>query len=190
MMDILETERLQIRPFTLNDLDAAHQLLDQDLQWSGPDFTREQRRARLQFHIDLAHWVDMGALFGDRALILNETGQLIGMAGFRPWVLSPETRTLFGVDFWGETPAFTTMELGIGYALHSGQRQRGYATEAASALVNYAFREIKVRRVIAVTDRQNNDSIRLMARLGMRLAYNPAADWPGAIGILDNVSPE
>ena len=190
-MDVLETERLWIRPFTLNDLDDAHQLLDQDLQWSGPDFTREQRRARLQFHIDLAHWVDMGALFGDRALILNETGQLIGMAGFRPWILSSETRAVFGTEFWGETPpAFAAMELGIGYALHSGQRRRGYATEAASALIDYAFREIKVQRVIAITDRQNNASIRLMERLGMRLAHNPAADWPGAIGILDNVSTE
>jgi [ribosomal protein S5]-alanine N-acetyltransferase len=190
-MDVIETKRLRIRPFTPKDLDAAHQLLDQDLEWSGPDFTREQRQARLQFHIDLAHWVDMGALFGDRALILKETGQLIGLAGFRPWILSPETRALFGTDFWGETaPAYAAMELGIGYALHSRHRQRGYATEAASALIDYAFHKIKVERVIAITARQNNDSIRLMERLGMRLAYNPAADWPGAIGILDNVSPE
>jgi RimJ/RimL family protein N-acetyltransferase len=190
-MDVLETERLWIRPFAPTDIDAAHQLLDQDLKWSGTGFTREQRRARLQFHIDLAHWVDMGALFGDRALILKETGQLIGLAGFRPWVLSPETRALFGTDFWGASPpAFAAMEMGIGYALHSGQRRRGYATEAASALIDYAFREIKVQRVIAITDRQHSDSIRLMERLGMRLAYNPAADWPGAIGILDNVSTE
>ena len=190
-MDVLETERLRIRPFTQNDLDAAHQLLDQDLQWSGAGFTREQRQRRLQFHIDLAHWVDMGALFGDRALVLKEPGQLIGLAGFRPWVLSPVTRALFGVDFWGETsPTFAAMELGIGYALRSSHRKRGYATEAAVALVDYAFREIKVQRVLAITDRQNSDSIRVMGRIGMRLAYNPEANWPGVIGILDNVSPE
>ncbi|MCP4424717.1 MAG: GNAT family N-acetyltransferase [Chloroflexi bacterium] len=79
------------------------------------------------------------------------------------------------------------MELGIGYALHSIQRNRGYAAEAVATLVDYAFHEIKIGRVIAIANRQNSDSIKLMERLGMRLAYSPEADWPGVIGILDNV---
>ena len=33
-MKALETERLTIRPFTPDDLDAAHRLLDLDLQWA------------------------------------------------------------------------------------------------------------------------------------------------------------
>ena len=47
-MDTLETERLIIRPFVTDDLEVAYQLLDIDIQWSGPSFSLEQRRKRLQ----------------------------------------------------------------------------------------------------------------------------------------------
>ena len=43
-VDRLETARLLIRPFTPDDLDAAHVLLDEELAWSGRGYTREQRR--------------------------------------------------------------------------------------------------------------------------------------------------
>ena len=39
-MRALETARLVIRPFAPEDLAAAHQLLDVDLQWSGPGAAR------------------------------------------------------------------------------------------------------------------------------------------------------
>ena len=67
-MDTLETARLWVRPFTEEDLDAAHRLLDVDLRWSGPDFTRERRRERLAFSIALAQWDDTGRLYGYRAI--------------------------------------------------------------------------------------------------------------------------
>lgn len=53
-MKALETPRLQIRPFILEDIDEAYQLLDVDLAWSGPGFSIEQRTHRLQFYISLA----------------------------------------------------------------------------------------------------------------------------------------
>ena len=37
-MNNVRTERLIIRPFSLADLEEAHQMLDVDLQWSGPSF--------------------------------------------------------------------------------------------------------------------------------------------------------
>jgi hypothetical protein len=63
----------------LDDLDAAHQLLDVDLQWSGPDFTRAQRRERLAFAIALAQRDDTGRLYGYRAITLKRTADLIGL---------------------------------------------------------------------------------------------------------------
>jgi hypothetical protein len=68
-VDVLETARLVIRPFAPEDLDAAHQILDRDLAWTGPGYTRERRRARLEFYASLADWADTGRLFGYRAVV-------------------------------------------------------------------------------------------------------------------------
>ena len=183
----LETERLLIRPFTMGDLDEAHRLLDIDIEWSGPDFSLEQRRDRLRFHIALAEWWDSGGIYGNRAIILEETGALIGLCGFVPAPCTPEECALFGPELFGTPPddPCTSLELHLGYALGSDYRGKGYATEAVRMLVDYAFEEIRVRRIMAMTDRPNTGSIRLMERLGMRTARNPHADWPGVVGILD-----
>ena len=56
----------------------------------------------------------------------------------------------------------------LGYALGIDFRGRGYATEAAGALVDYAFRELKLHRIQATTSSANPESYRVMERLGMR----------------------
>lgn len=56
----------------------------------------------------------------------------------------------------------------LGYALSIDYRNRGYATEAARGLVNYAFSELKLHRIRAETTSANPDSYRVMERLGMR----------------------
>ena len=57
----------------------------------------------------------------------------------------------------------------IGYALGLAYRGRGYATEAARALLAYAFAELGLHRVQATTSPANQGSWRVMERLGMRL---------------------
>lgn len=184
----LETERLLIRPFTMEDLDEAHRVLDIDIGWSGAGFSLEQRRDRLRFHIALAEWWDSGGIYGNRAIILEETGALIGLCGFVPALCTPEERALFGPELFGTSPddPYTSLELHLAYALGSDYRGKGHATEAVRALIRCAFEEIRVRRIMAMTDRPNTGSIRVMERLGMRTARNPHADWPGVVGILDN----
>ena len=56
----------------------------------------------------------------------------------------------------------------LGYALGVDFRGRGYATEAAGALVDYAFSELRLHRIQATTSSANPDSYRVMERLGMR----------------------
>lgn len=55
----------------------------------------------------------------------------------------------------------------LGYALHIAYRGRGYATEAARALVAYAFTSLDLHRVQATTSSHNSGSWRVMERLGM-----------------------
>ena len=56
----------------------------------------------------------------------------------------------------------------IGWTFHPDFRGRGYATEAASAVLRRAFAELGLHRVIAELDPRNDTSIALCRRLGMR----------------------
>ena len=56
----------------------------------------------------------------------------------------------------------------IGWTLGAAYEGNGYATEAASALLDYLFRSVGFHRVYALTSPKNVNSWRLMERLGMR----------------------
>ncbi|MEV8252536.1 GNAT family protein [Rhodoglobus sp. NPDC076762] len=83
-------------------------------------------------------------------------------------VASPERRTvMIGTLYFKLTNAEqSTAE--IGWALHPLFQGKGYAREAASALLDVAFGEMELHRVTALLDPRNGDSIRLCEALGMR----------------------
>ena len=56
----------------------------------------------------------------------------------------------------------------IGYVFHPQYGGRGYAAEAAHAVLHLAFDELSLHRVIARVDDRNTASARLAARIGMR----------------------
>jgi len=56
----------------------------------------------------------------------------------------------------------------IGWTSYPDFQGRGYATEAASAMLRRAFDELELHRVIAEFDPRNDSSIALCRRLGMR----------------------
>ena len=56
----------------------------------------------------------------------------------------------------------------IGWALHRDYHRRGFAKEAASAVLELAFGRLELHRVVAELDPRNAASIRLCERLGMR----------------------
>ena len=62
--------------------------------------------------------------------------------------------------------AFNTWELG--YVLNSNYHGKGYATEAAIALVENLFVEDKAWRIVAMCDPLNTASWKLLERLHMR----------------------
>ncbi len=189
-MNTLETERLLIRPLTVEDLNDIHRLLDVDLQWAGPNVSLEQRQHRLLFQIGLAHWQDTGCLYGDRGIVLRESGRLIGICGFRPWICSAAERGLFEPTRIEDDLRLATLELGVGYALSSQYRRQGYAAEAVWALIEHAFRALRVRRIVALAERGNLDSVDLMRRVGMKVAFNanPEVAYPWAVGVIENNS--
>jgi RimJ/RimL family protein N-acetyltransferase len=191
----LETERLLVRPLRPEDLDAVHRLY---VELAGADLghppitEREEVRAWLRWTID--GYDQLARLYlppyGDRAVILKATGELVGLVGNVP-VLAP----------FGQIPALRgdaddvaarlyTCELGLFWGVARAHRRRGYAVEAASALAEHDFEELELRRIVATTTLDNRASRAVMRGLGMRIVQNPDPDppWFQIVGILDDTA--
>ena len=74
-------------------------------------------------------------------------------------------------------------DVDIGFALLAGYEGQGYATEAARATLNYAREKHALRRIVAITNKDNDRSIRLLEGIGMR--YENAIKLPGDGGIVE-----
>ena len=69
-----------------------------------------------------------------------------------------------GIHFLGND----NMQCEIGCTLNKLFHNKGYATEALSAVIDYLFNELKKHRIITSIDPENESSIRLVERLGFR----------------------
>ena len=88
--------------------------------------------------------------------------------GFGVWVMvERESSTVVGdVGFIGPPDATGSVE--VGYSVVPDRRRRGYATEAARALVTWALEQPDVSVVVARCDSDNVPSIRTLERIGFR----------------------
>ena len=71
--------------------------------------------------------------------------------------------------------AHFTPAVEIGWRLARGAWGHGYATEAARAVLAYAFDELQLDEVVSFTTVENWRSRRVMERIGM--SYDPAGDF-------------
>ena len=151
----IETDRLILRPFGLDDLDdLAAILADPDVTRylpGGRPRTREQTETTLNFII--GHWQQHG--FGWWAVNLKTGRELIGWCGLKL------------VDSTGEVEV-----LYLFARRHWGQ---GYATEAGAASLRYGFEALKLDRIIALAVPENAASRRVMEKMGMR--YGKTAEY-------------
>jgi ribosomal-protein-alanine N-acetyltransferase len=179
----LDTARLTIRAFALPDADVYSRLLDEAF---GADSYGSSDEKRTVFAYQVAAAAGMALLhqppYGDRAVVLRDSGEVVGSVGFAPCLMP-----------FGRLPSFEpterfTSEIGLFWALFPRHQGRGYATEAAAAMVGYAFDELRLRRIVATTEHDNTRSIDVMRRLGMRLERNPQNEphWFQTVGILDH----
>jgi RimJ/RimL family protein N-acetyltransferase len=85
-------------------------------------------------------------------------------------------KIVLAIDLDGTVIGDVTMKFGprvhgqgeVGWIVHPDYCGHGYATEAAHAFIDTAFREWDLHRVMAQLDPRNESSARLCERLGMR----------------------
>jgi len=87
---------------------------------------------------------------------------------FGVWVMiERDSRSVVGdIGFIGPPDENGSVE--VGYSVVPGRRRRGYATEAARAIVEWALRQPGVQVVVAGCDSDNAPSIRTLERVGFR----------------------
>lgn len=145
-LPVLETERLILRHYKSSDLERYYEMM------ADPDVTRyllsgkpmSRHEAWRSIATMAGHWMLNG--FGQWALEDKSSGLFVGRAGF----LKPEG--------W---PAIEA-----GWTLHRDSWGKGYATEAAKAVIHYGFEVMNLDRIISLIQPDNQVSIKVAERIG------------------------
>jgi ribosomal-protein-alanine N-acetyltransferase len=145
---MLKTNRLQIREITINDLDSVHALhsmpeTDQYNTLGIPDNIEQTR-------IIVSNWLAANAEQPTKRYtfyIENDNHDFIGLIG-----------VIMG------KPNYRNAE--IWYKLHSSYWNRGFATEAVAAILDFCFSELKLHRIEAGCATGNAGSIKVLEKAG------------------------
>lgn len=89
-------------------------------------------------------------------------------------VFKPDNMLIGSCGFKGEPNEAGEVE--IGYELRQEQRGIGLGTEIATALVDYAFNDDRVTKIIATTLPEENPSATILSKLGFQRVLGVAAD--------------
>src|SRR5664279_3107474 len=148
---VLETERLVLRPHRIDDASRWYEIQ------SSPDvytYTSWPKRTEAQSRIHLKHrmkHVVLKQADDFMALAIEHEGELIGDVSLHLRSVAPSSRAAE-----------------ISWILHPDHYGRGFAAEAAAAMMNFAFDRVNVQWLVAVVDSKNPASIKLAKRLGFR----------------------
>lgn len=144
----LETDRLRFRMFRESDF-AVYERWTSRIEimrfLGGKTFDKIQAWRHLAYQI--GHWTMLG--YGYYAVEEKATGELIGRVGYT------------------NHPGWPGFELG--WTIIPEHQGRGYATEAARMLLDYALTTLRQPRVISLIHPDNAPSRRVAKKLGQRV---------------------
>ena len=149
-MTVLETERLFIRGLDVADAPFILALLNE------PSFLRYIGDKKVRTLEDAEQYILNGPVasyerngFGLCAVEFKETHTPIGMCGLlkRDELPDPDIGFAFLPDFWN----------------------KGFAFEAAAAVMKDARERLKLERILAITNQDNEASIKLLQKLGLQI---------------------
>ena len=147
MAIILETERLILRTWLLNDLKDFFEIYGDAEVWRNIDpkgVFQNEDAARRALRQGIAYQEEHGICHW--ATVEKRMGKVIGACGFNLFDGGPELELVyhFAPAYWG----------------------RGYATEAAGACLRYAFAELNAPQIVASIDPKNVRSKRVLEKIG------------------------
>lgn len=148
-MSLVDTKRLMIKPSSLDNLEKVCALFSDPevMRYVGTGVkSREETVTYLEKSIK--HHDKHGFSFCD--IYEKETGTFIGRAG------------LIYLEMKDDQP-----DIEVGYALHKQFWKKGYATELASAFLNWGFENLAVNKLVAVIHPENEKSRRVLENSGM-----------------------
>ena len=147
-MMIIETKRLALREYTLGDFDALFGILSdpETMQHYPKPYDEEQTRQWIEWN--LQNYKEYG--FGLWAVVLKETGEFIGDCGI----------TIQNID--GE------LLPEIGYHIHKKHWRKGFGSEAARAVRDWAFENTEYDRIYSYMKYTNIGSYSTAAAAGMK----------------------
>ena len=143
----LHTARLRLRPFTDTDADALFTLHSDAYvlrYWDSPPW---QDRARAERFLTRCREVADEGTGARVAIDRVSDGAFVGWCGLTEW-----------------DPVYRSASLG--YCLNESMWGHGYATEAAHAVLRWAFDTLDLNRVQSETDTRNLASARVLEKLG------------------------
>ncbi len=171
-MNILYTERLTLRPFAGTDRQVLLMIFSDPetvryMYYRGrPCITPEKDADQFLFEYAIPEWKREPVRTREYAIILNDTGELIGDVSI---AILEEHKSE------------------IGWFLKKEYRHKGYVTEAAECLLQFGFETLGMHKIIACCDERNVPSVRVMKRLGMiMISMSPHARPVKQDGIAGN----
>lgn len=171
--DTLKTERLEVRRYTPGDFELLYRLHRDERVMRYAGGALDRARSEKMFEERILRYYDERPGLGCWATFERATGECVGMHLLN--------------NIRGEEL------IQVGYLLYPEHWGRGYATEMAVRVLRYGYEDLRLPRLVAITDIPNVDSQHVLLKSGLRrngerffahygtdpLAYfeRDAADW-------------
>lgn len=145
---ILETERLLLRDMTEKDFDALYRVLaDSDIMQHYP-YTFDEARVRGWIAKNIERYKIFG--FGLWAVVLSDTGEMIGDCGLTMQIINGQIKPE------------------IGYHIRKDRQRNGYAKEAAAAVRDWTFTNTPFNIIYSYMKNTNTASCKTAASWGCK----------------------
>ena len=145
---ILETKRLILREYTLEDFDDLYEILSDHITMSHYPKPYDKNGVKRWLNWSIDNYQKYG--FGLWAVVLKETGKFIGDCGL----------TIQNIDN-EQLPE-------IGYHINKKYWRQGYASEAAIAVRDWAFKNTNYKALYSYMNHTNVGSYGVAKKIGMK----------------------
>ncbi|MCZ6703837.1 MAG: GNAT family N-acetyltransferase [Ignavibacteria bacterium] len=149
-MTLAETDRLIIRDWTIDDIAGYSQIVSDPevMKFIGKGKTQTYQEAKTYIKNCIKSMVQKG--WTRFAIEIKETNELVGFCGF----------------------AYYNNELDFGWRYAKRFWNKGYATEAAQAVLDLGIKKFKFPRIVCIAYSENKASIRIIEKIGMEFEKN------------------